>query len=873
MRLMKSTFVKIAHLVIVLLLIAATHVSAQNISDYQKKLQTFYDDVAPLIYEHCLEQDFRAVFFAAIKNDTKYDLSLLYNDSIIKRLRKLAKSRGNLNLRVALKSEDEINKLKAGLPEKTALVEVIVNNVELDGQDFDLEFLIKISPLSDINNPYLITRHYAGQDREIKKQIIKKQYSPVVVLSVFLFAGIILAAPISLPYLKRRGWIKEGNISFFLLGILICVIAFIIFVVLTYIKHDLLSSAAFFKGAEVHFFVDTNAGLYFEPRKDTDLNFTDIGNSLIKQIFGNVSSNLYTGRSVSEKLSDSIFGLINGAAAVFGSDERVENFLELKKSDYYYKFYTFTFDDYTGKDALHSLTEGRFGELAKDFDGNLKLIRRIHRENKGQSSLIKPLMQLIKLLEQKKRDPAKMKRFIIILTDADEGYEGNIKELLRQVGHFYQKKDQYLRVFSILFPNLPKSEDKIYYYETGKLVLLSKISEMIVNLNANNSFYMEKWKKENENYYRAINMPINREMERQYEKKIEELKVFEKDRSVPSIKEIASQDILMEYIRKREKEYIDLLKLAAASGARRKSAPKYKDFFLYTYADSLYCVETGRQDMSAASAYGKRCGGLEFDENKYWGQNEDLKGDYNLTRSKFFSLTKTPELLDDLRTIADVFVDQFIFIKFDKERLAASINQWLPYLSILLGFVFAWLIYRYKYHVNYHMDWREIVTNGVIIAVILAVQLTIIGYIAQTKNNWIVYGSSALAFWVSLGFALCVYILPQSINLIILKKSSNERDALFSFAQPGWLRKVDRYLFDFLLLPIMTISMFLVMKFPILKRELKGDGVIKTLANSLFLDYNNLIDIFFTIWIIIGLFFILRAFIFSDTLDRAVKKF
>ncbi len=752
---------------------------------------------------------------------------------------------------------------------KVAIAEIIVNKVDIKGGNFSIELQLRLTTPENIKQPFKLVLPYRGIDHSIKNYIIKKKFSPII---TFLFLGFTLClfiSPLLINRLKKYGMLKEENVSFYFMGILSYIIAISGFLYLTYLKHNILSSTAFFKGAEVHFFVDTNTGLYFEPKEKGMLNFTQITTRLSQEIFDDVSSKLYMGRSLSEKLSDSLLYYLNRLIGGIDPDAvPIKEFVELKKSDYFYKFYTFAYDEHAEFDKLKPLSEGRFGEITMDFNKNLTDIRRIHRENRGQSSLIKPLMQLIKMLEEKETtaDDRKMKRFIIILTDADEGYEENIKELLKRISYFYKKKDQYLRVFAILYPNLPKAEDKIYYSETGKLVLLSKIYEMIVNLNANKSFNVEKFKAENQRYYKNLHITMDKDMEEKYNKKLDELKIFMDKGFAPSIDEIASQRTLMDYIRDKERQYMQMIQ---ASGNKSSAANKkeYQDFFIYTFANNMYCLEHVGNSMTSVcdnQTQDCKCDGLEFSQKDKWINNEDLKIDYNFTRSKYFSLADNKKNLKALKLISDVFVDQFIFIGYDKEQLAAAVTHWLPLITSLLGLIFAWLLYRYKYHVNYKFSWHRLVADGFIVLLIAVTQIFLYLYIQYDKAKWIIYGNFLTAFIISLVFAICVYILPQAINLLLLSRISDEKDILFSFEQPAWLRNIDRYLFDFILLPIMTISIFIIIGLPVLK-------AVPTDATGIFkyyflLDYQNMVDTFFVVWSIIGIFFIIRSLIYSNKL-------
>jgi hypothetical protein len=297
---------------------------------------------------------------------------------------------------------------------------------------------------------------------------------------------------------------------------------------------------------------------------------------------------------------------------------------------------------------------------------------------------------------------------------------------------------------------------------------------------------------------------------------------------------------------------------------------KYQDFFIYTFADNMYCMEHVDKSMSSKCLKRDcRCNGLEFDQKMRWMENEDIKIDYDTTRAKYFSLEKNKDNMKDLSLISDVFVDQFIFIGFDKERLAAAVNNWLGPLTILLGLSFAWFLYRYRYHVNYKFGWRKVIVDALVIAGITAVQLSLYAYIRYTGKRWIIYGDFRPALIVALGFAVCVYIIPQAINLVLLKKVSAERDVLFDFEQPLWLTRIDRYLFDFILLPVMTISIFIITLFPVSKEiPAENAGIFKRLANSLFLDYNNIIDAFFIVWCVIGILFILRSLVYSNKTEK-----
>ncbi len=873
--------------ILFILLLFPSITSAQPPLNYQKVLEQFYDECSSSIYEQLNRQGYEKLYWREIINETEYDLAQLYNDSVFSRIKRLNKQRENKIFQILEKDDSEINALKelfkmegegTDAPadiEKIVIAEITVSDVRLTGNDFYIKLALRLTSRKNSEQPFQLIREYRGNDAKIDSYIVGKYYSSFITSSFIVFTLFIVLAIALVSKLRKYGVVRDVNLSFFVMGALIYSIALIVFIYLTYLKHDLLSSTTFFKGAEVHFFVDTNAGLYFKPEAKDDLNFTKTTGHLAKRIFDNVSTELYMGRALSEKLSDSIFSSLNWIYDTSGTDESpIREFIELKKSDYFYKFYTFTFDEDRGQDKLRPLSEGRFGEIDVDYNKNLKQIKQIHRDNQGQSSLIKPLLQLIKLLDEKKTEDkwGKMKRFIIILTDADEGYEGNIKELLKHISFFYKKKDQYLRVFSILFPNLPKSEDKIYYHETGKLVLLSKISEMIVNLNANKGFNVDKFKRENQRYYQSLKLPRDDQMERKYYDKLNELDIFVKQGRVPSMEEIAGQRILMDYIRDKERQYISMIKEAGdETGPGGKV--EYQDFFIYTYVNNMYCMEHLDKSMSSDCKDDDcLCDGLEFDQKDRWQENQDIRDDYNTTRTKYFSLTKNKKNTQDLNLISDVFVDQFIFISFEKERLASAINNWLSFLTIMLGLIFAWLQYRYRYHVNYKFGWGKVRTDTLIIVAIVLIQLSLYSYIHSTKGNWVIYGNFPLALFVSLGFAICIYIIPQAINLVLLKKVSAERDVLFSFEQPRWLRRVDRYFFDFFLLPVMTISIFLVIASPVLKESLsKLGGIHKLLPDFLFLDYNNIIDAFFIVWSIIGVLFILRSFVYSAKIEKRFK--
>ncbi len=874
-------------LFILLFLLIPSAGLADSPADYQNTLGKFYDECSRTVYENYIRQGYEAVYWGKLENETGYDLAILYNDSIINRINTTNRREENRSFEIAEKTEAQIKGLKTLFKQrnpapytpdinKIAIAEIIVSEVKpAADNNFSLKLNLRITTRRNAARPFILARTYNGRDSAIANYIIKKQYSPLATFSFIGLTLIVVIALVSIPKLKRHKILREENISFFIMGCLIYLGAILVFCGLAYLKYSLIRSSAFFKGAEVNFFVDTNAGLYFEPQPGK-LNFTQTSNLLSRKIFDKISASLYTGRSLSEEMTDSIIYFINKILDLTGlKSSRLENFLELKKSDYFYKFYTFTFDDNIGEDKLKPLSQGRFGEVATDFEQNLAQISLMHHQNKGQSSLIKPLLQLIKQTEERKAAadaPGKMKQFIIILTDADEGYERNIKELLGHIGSFYTKKDQYLRVFSILFPNLPKSEDKIYYYETGKLVLLSKISEMIVNLNANRSFTADKFRRENELYYRKLHINMDERLERQYDKKLDELKVFTKGNRVPSLKEIAGQYTLMDYIRDKERQYIKLL--GESSDYMRNSGElrNYQDFFIYTYADNMYCMEHKGKSMSSTCDRQEGdcgCNGLEFDQSQHWTENEDIKVDYNTTRTSYFSLKNDTKAAQDLNLINDVLIDQFIFISFDKEQLAESINNWLPFLTILLGLTFAWLLYRYKYHVNYKFGWYDFIAYSSVMGIILLVQLALYIYIQYTRENWLIYGSLPQALIVSMGFAICVYIVPQLINLALLKKFSGEADILFSFNQTRWLANIDRYLFDFIFLPVMTISIFLILGFPVLKPAVtESKDWLTQIIGFMFEDYNNIIDVFIITWGIVGLMYIIRSMAFSKVFPK-----
>ncbi len=872
---MKKHIIKVL-IIIILLLLKWQIAFAVSKSDFPGVLDRVYSHLTRAIYENYIKKGHHSIVFLPVVSRGDFETTISNNCNLVlidrlNRLIKLSKESFIKDIDFEIKKGRFIRSNK----KQTVFLEIELKYLEVKANSFDLKVLLKeISTAGKIS--IIKTLQYSGYDKDIQDYVVPK---PKVSQIVWIFiGGIVLLTIMAIRFiivgiirfiLRKRNYkpwsplIRQENIPFWRMAMISLFLVFLFCILVYRIKIITIEDNAYFEGAEVHFFIDRNSGLFFNAGEN---NFKNITQGILRETCKKISNQiLHPDTPELEKQGDLLTRLINWVLEKFGWERyRLREFADLKQSNYTYSIYTFSAGDIEQKKT------GNLAELIVNYNPIIEdVLGRIDPELR-HSSLIRPLAALYDKLVESDQETKRKKKFIIIFSDAAESFLDDVEDFIENVNRFYSHKDQYLRVFSVLFPNIPRvsSDDQIYPYEEGKLLLLSKISEFIVYINNIDRYTPEKLREVNDLFYERLEAYFQRNdlTESNYDRKLSEFKKLTshmEDGKLLSIHEIAKLNFLKNHIApdtlRRNKQNI--------------GQPLYSDFFIYTFiGPGLY--EEKKENL----IHLEKLKYLDFRHRYVWS---DVR-DYDIARSQIFGQPINQEKMNEvINDIADTFVNQFIIIdkEADKESLIYKISLLIAVLATIFSLVYAVLLYWYKYDVNYRVekkDYRINITTIVLILIILIAAFVYFRY----ENRWTIYGSSFWAFAVSAWFLFSYYYLPLILHWILRRKFQeyDMEDKTFAFDEVVWLKWLDRILFNILIAPLLTLSIFLQILSPAFKKGIRkiNDPFI-SFMDTLFKDglnlsdYNKFIEYFLILWmIVVGIYFI-RAFIYSNTARTVYK--
>lgn len=842
--------------------------------DYPTVLDSMYATLTRTVYQKYIKKEHRSIVFLPVVSRGELETTSSYNCNLVlvNRLKHRVQSSGDTLLKNIQVREGQFG--DPG-PDKTVFLEIEIEGKTLKVDSFQLD--VRLKEVSGAGDSTIVeTLNYSGCDENISKYEIP---APKISLTVWIFF-IVTCLVILLEIFQRLPWkgkldlrnrlLRQENFPYWRMAIISLFLIFLFSITLFIIKRNAIEGNAYFEGAEVHFFIDRNTGLFFDAGEN---NFVNLMQGILKETCRRISMKIrYPDTSELEKQGDLLTRLINWLLKKFGWQHyRLKKFADLKQSDYSYYIYTFSGEN------IDLRQNGNLAELVVDYDAIIAPVLKRMDAQVRQSSLVKPLGLLYNKLVAGRKESKPRKKFIIIFSDAAESFISEVETFLENVMDFYSNKDQYLRVFSVLFPNIPRtsSDDHIYPYEEGKILLLSKISEFIVYLNHVHRYTPEKLQNVNDLFYRMMareEITADPAVETNYQRRLSRFKGLishMEDKRLLNIHQIAKQDFLRNFVE------LTAIKQKKPTADGRL----YNDFFLYTYVEGLFQKEN-----------------LDFEHRGDW-QNV---GDYNLARGRLFGQPLDKEKMNQAITdIADTFVNQFIIIdkEPDKESLISKISISIAIFAVIFSIIYALLLFRYKYDVNYRVEKKDGVINGTMMGFILILLITTLVYF-RYEDRWTIYGSWFWAFFISLVFLFSHYYLPLifrrylppvllGISRLYRKMPGRETspdqvhynlaDSVFPFDESAWLKWLDRILFNILIAPLLCLSLFLQILSPVHKKgivETKDpfissmDTLFKEILNLW--NYNKVIEYFLVLWmLVVGVYFI-RAFIYSNT-ARAIK--
>jgi uncharacterized membrane protein YjgN (DUF898 family) len=822
------------------LLLALAHTPLQAAAAAKTRflgtVQQAYDDVAGMLFESYFATGLADSIFLLPMLDGGSYASILprnCNTSLQRRLEGLARSAGMAHRGVA-----QIDRVPAGpVPAKSAYVKVKLASMEVRGTRFSYTLSIAApAGMAPIPGPAREFR-YAGEDKAIG-DFLQPRHSagPMAwgVLGLGALALLFVVAGFSAPCRRMIG-IREENRPFLHMALVLLILAGLMFIAVLFLKWKGIREASYYEGAEVHFFIDRNSGLFFSEGEN---NFVTIINDVIEETCDRIAHRAVgTGQPGLERKADFLIRLLNWACRKLRLPE-VSLLSDLSRADYAFAVYTFQ------EDELKMRAEGDLSELVGNYSAMLAPALKIQEEYRN-SSLIKPVSALRENLVRRAASVQKKKLFIIVFTDATEASPENVENFLSNVSDFYRSRDGYLRVFSVLFPSLPRvsGDSLIYPFEEGKVLLLSKISDFLVYLNGIERYTPDSLKRLNARLYRqTLAFRPDTGVERIYDLRL---------RSYAELCSRMGTDLLDIHTIART----NFLRAAfnAKPGWERPDGgapPEAPPFFLYTHAgEDLYDIEN-----------------LDSRHQQDWAD----PGDFNKARGRLFGGRLDQDAIR--RTVEDIsrtFVDQFIIIdkEPDKEELIRRIGWWLFWLTLAFSTLYSFFRYRNRFDVNHppsRIYWAFASSWPV---AILAGLLALLAYFLG-GDRWSIYGNYKLATGCVLVFLVLHYLIPWLLLRGIRRPGYvSLRDTTFGFQEPAWLRRLDFILFDLAAVPAFCLALYLHILCPVLKVDMVAresswpDQVFITWLGLT--DYNRVIEVFLAASVAMGLQYLARAWIYS----------
>ena len=727
-------------------------------------------------------------------------------------------------------------------------------------------------------------------------------------LSLVLLGGVralLRKRAVNVPFLG--GFNRAENVPFWRMTIASVLMLLLFTVVLLLVKRNAIEGHSYFEGAEVYFFIDRNSGLFFNAGES---NFKNLTKEIMREACNEISYQiLHPDTPALEKLGDYLTRVINWILERLGLERfKLRMFHDLKQADYTYAIYTFSAED------IEPLAAGNLAELVVDYDSVIAPVLELSPEIR-HSSLILPLSTLYDTLVESRQETKRKKKFIILFTDATESLPQHVRTFQENLGRFYTRKDQYLRVFSVFFPNIPRTSSvldfvygkdryPLYPFEEGKLLLLSKISEFIVYMNSVRDYTPARLREVDRLFYERLKGDVTNDSltAANYADKLAryEALLARAGSTVPlTIHDVAAQNFLKNYVE--------------TGGSGDADAPVKTDFFLYaSVTPDLYAIDK-----------------LKFKDRAVW----DTLNNYNEGRGRLFGQPLDPQAVDRVvGDVVDTFVNQFIIIdkEVDKESLIFNINFWITIMAIGFSLFYALLLYRYKYDENYQLGgWDRGINFGMIV-VVLIVLIVSLAYF-RYENRWTIYGNWVWALGVSAYFLLSYYYLPvlllryfpvllqyrptarhrlflfyvfvlpvgvamlwvllpvlfvaghltpllarllpqwQAAGWLAPRQTSGSlRDVTFDFGEAKSIKRLDRFVFNVLTVPLLAVALFLQILSPVYKQrvEASDDWFIAAMdavyRSGLDLsDYNNVIEYFLLLWLVVAVIYLARTFVYS----------
>jgi len=212
----RKYWAKILAFISLFLLIPAIGLTDSSVT-YQSALGKFYDECSRIIYENYILQGYEAVYWGKPENLTGYDLSVLYNESVINRINALNQRTENRTFEIGEKTEaqirEQIKRFKnnrenppPSIPDisKIAVAEIVVNEVSpAEDDNFSLKLSLRITTLGNAAQPFVVTQTYNVRDKDIRNYIVKKQFSPLITFSLIGLTLVVIIALASIPKLTR----------------------------------------------------------------------------------------------------------------------------------------------------------------------------------------------------------------------------------------------------------------------------------------------------------------------------------------------------------------------------------------------------------------------------------------------------------------------------------------------------------------------------------------------------------------------------------------------------------------------------------------------------------------------------------------------
>jgi hypothetical protein len=803
--------------------------------DFNHISDQLYTDVAQYIFKHYINENTRNIFIPPVQSNVQIETAINHNGhlNVMVRLKRMLKSSENdeylKTINISSKSPTNIE------IEPAIFLQIIIQDFQIKNDTFQIRVALVEKKYPEETKIIREIFYYKGKDENIQSKlrnpIITPFYQALIILCAIL---IILELLLLLNRVKYRlhfhRLINQENYPYFGMH-RISLILFTIFIgLLIYFKQASMKESRYFTGAEIHFFIDHNSGLSFNTGEN---NFKNIAKGIIKETCHQISDKVNNIEiSDLEKKLDKLTYLINRFLVLIGLEElEIKKFPDLMQSDYKYKIYTFS------ENKIDSLVTGDLSELVLDYDSIIAPAFQDSADDR-ESSLIMPLLTLHNQLLESNKDK---KKFIILFTDVDEYDPYNVREFLSNVNQFYDRKNQYLRVFSILFPNIPRTPDpdQIFPFENGKIILLSKLSEFIVYLNNIERYTPDQLVRDNSILFENLinyDIEIDINTESYYQKKIDRYRNLlskTKHNSVLSIHDIAAQNFLNNYVKTHSADSL------------------CPDFFFYTYVDSnLYNIRN-----------------LNVDHAKDWFYVDD----YNLERSNIFGIPLDSTVVTSvIQDIVSTFVNQFILIdrEPDKKSLISKIIVFISIFILILSLINAWLLFRFKFEINYRFNrFFDLILNAGFYVFIFILLVILYAYF-QFENRWEIYGNGNAALCISFVFMVLNYL--PAIYAFYERRFKHYgyiefQDTAFIFDDLKIVKGIERLLFNYIIVPLMTFFLFLLLVCPVSKSGIENKKGFLGFTDHFFQNtlnlsnYNNVIDKFIIVWFIIILIYLVYS--------------